>query len=63
MFFPTIKEMEQELLIRQQDLLEKNGQASTIQHQEITILAQTLAFMAIQNITRLYQTSKLLNDS
>lgn len=55
--------MEQELLIRQQDLLEKNGQASTIQHQEITILAQTLAFMEIQNITRLYQTSKLLNDS
>ena len=55
--------MEQERLIRQQDLLEKNEQASTIKHQEITILAQTLAFMEIQNITRLYQTSKLLNDS
>lgn len=52
--------MELELLIKLQDSLGKNGQILRTQHQVTTISVQTLEFMEIQNITKLYQTSRVL---
>ena len=59
-FFQIIKETELELLIKLQDSLGKNGQTLRTQHQVTTISVQTLEFMEIQNITKLYQISRVL---
>lgn len=58
--FQITKETEPELLIKLQDLLEKNGQTLKIQHLATTILVRTLVFMGIQNTTKLYQTLRVL---
>lgn len=61
-FYQITREMELELSIKLQDLLVKSGQTLKIQLQEITILDQTLECMEIHNITKLWQTLKLLNE-
>ena len=60
MSFQITKETEPELLIKLQDSLEKNGQTLKILHLATTILVRSLVFMGIQNITKLYQTLRVL---
>lgn len=54
-FYLVIKETVQEHLIKQQDLLDKNGLTLIIQVQEITKNHPNSEYMETQNITKHYQ--------
>lgn len=56
--YQTIKVMEQELSIKQQDLPDRNGQILTIQVLVIIKSLLILVFMETQSIIKHYQASK-----